>query len=224
MQFLYGSVQFVRQFQCIGVWLLGDGDQHSRFAFFRSQTQFGGFGADLHVGNVRQGDGQVVDCLDHSFADFLHMGGSEYTLNNVFVAVFIEDASGGILVHVLHDGKHFIQTDPVVLHAGRVKEDLVFLDVSADDGNLCYPASGQQPWADGPVGNGAEVLQGGCVGSQADNHHFSQNGGLWSQGRLSHVVGEGISDGGKFLGNNLPCRVNISAPFKFHPDHREACC
>ena len=68
--------------------------------------------------------------LDDGTRHIGHIGGGEHTTHNVFIAMLIDDAPVHILIHVSGYVHHFAQSYTIVLHAGRVNQHLIFLDVT----------------------------------------------------------------------------------------------
>ena len=71
-----------------------------------------------------------------------------------------------------------------MLHLVRREEDLVFLDVSAENCHLGHSAQRQESRPDAPVRYGPEVPEGCGFGTESDYHHFPEDGGLRSEGRF----------------------------------------
>ncbi|OAV63706.1 hypothetical protein Barb4_04820 [Bacteroidales bacterium Barb4] len=87
-----------------------------------------------------QQDGRAVDGLHQTLAKFGGIGGGKNAADDVFVAVLIEDAAAGVAVHVAAGGKHLVSRYAVVPHLARVEQYLVFLYITAYDGDLRHSA------------------------------------------------------------------------------------
>ena len=174
------------------------------------------------MGYIAQGDRHIAYPLDDGTRQLVHIRRRQGTAHDVFVPVFIDDSSIGILIHVACSSHHLGQGNAVVFHACRVQPDLVLLDVAAQHGNLCHTAHGEQAWTDGPVGKRTQVEHRGAVGCQSDNHQLAQDGRLRSECRVAHIVGQLLADDGQLLRHNLASQVDVRSPVKLHPDDREA--
>ena len=109
-----------------------------------------------------------------------------------------------------------------MLHAFGMNQDLIFLDISSQHGNLCHTSGGKQTRTDRPVGHRTEIEHGRAVCRQSDNQQFSQNGRLGTQCRLAYIVRQSVVYSRQFLGNNLAGQVNIRIPVELNPYDREA--
>ena len=135
--------------------------------------------------------------------------------------MFVDDTPVHILIHVASHGHHLVERNAIMTHTGRVNQHLIFLDVTPEDGYLSHPTGRKQTWTDGPIGNRTEVNHRGTIRSQAHNQHLTQDGGLRSHGRLTHVFGEFFIHQRKLLAHNLTGEINIGIPIEFHPNHGE---
>ena len=147
-------LQTLCQFDGTRIRLFGNGDQHRRFPFFGSQSQPRLLGTDFHVGNVFQYYRYSVHPFDDRPAHFTYIVGRKYATHNVFVTVFINHSTVGVLVHVAGNFHHFAQRHTVVFHAFGMQQYLIFFDVASQNGHLRYAAGREQARTDGPVGQG----------------------------------------------------------------------
>ena len=170
------------QFECADVGLFRHGHHHAGFAFERCGTRLRCAVADFHFGNVGECYRHLSPALDDGFAQRLGIVCGEHAAYDVLVAVFIEDAAGGVAVHLLYGGDHLAQTDAVVLQPCRVHECLVFLDFASEHRHLCHTSRGKQSGAHGPIGNCAQVAHGsGVAGGKGHKHQLAQDGRLRAQ-------------------------------------------
>ena len=116
--------------------------------------------------------------------------GGEHAADDIFVAILIEDASGDIAVHVGYGCCHVGERNTEVFHLFGREQYLIFLDLSAKDGNLCHTSCGKKARTNSPVGEGAQVAQGSGVGGEAYGHQFAENGRLRSQSWCSYSFGQ----------------------------------
>ena len=58
-------------------------------------------------------------------------------------------------------------------HAGRVKQHLIFLDISSQHGNLCHTSRREQARTDSPVCQCTEIEHGSSIRSQTDNQQLT---------------------------------------------------
>ena len=95
--------------------------------------------------------------------------------DDIFIAIFIESAAGGVLVHSFDGVDDLVHRDSVTAHLAWVHQDLIFLDVSAHHRDLGNAAGREESWPDRPVGDRAKVLHRGRVGGQADDHQLAED-------------------------------------------------
>ena len=96
---------------------------------------------------------------------------------------------------------------------------MIFTDISSKHCNLCNSSSGEKPWSYVPVRDGAEFLHRGFIGSECDEHHFSEYCRLGSEHRISDIGRKVVTHDGDFLGDNLTGTVDVCAPVEFDPDN-----
>ena len=221
LQILQGRFQAFGQLDGTRIGLFGYGDQHRRFPFFGSQSQPRLLGTDFHVGNVFQYYRYSVHPFDDRPAHFTYIVGRKYATHNVFVTVFINHSTVGVLVHVAGNFHYFAQCHAVVFHAFGMQQYLIFLDVATQNGHLCHTSGRKQARTDGPVGQRTQIEHGSAVGRQAHNQQLAQNGRLRSQGRIPHIVRQVFAYGGQFLGYNLTGQIDVRIPIEFHPHDGE---
>ena len=212
-----------RQREAAGPRLLRHGQDHGRLPVVRGEAEDGGLRAGPDVGdrlerNRRTGRGGLHD----RFLELFDVIGGEEPPDDVFVAVLVEGAARGVLVHSLHGVNDLVQRDAEVAHPGRVHQDLVLLDVAAGHGHLGHAARREQPGADRPVRQRAEVLHRGRVGGQADDHQLPEDRGLGTEGRAPGVRRKRIPDHRDLLADDLARLVDIGAPVEFYVHDREA--
>ena len=172
-----GGVQSFGQLDGAGVGLFGDGQQYGGLATFGSQTELGLLGTDAHVGHVLQGHGHsALSGLDDRCGHLLHVLGGDHSSHYVFVAVFVDDTSVGVLVHASGYGHHLAECHAVMLHLLRVNQDLILLDVTSEHCHLGHASGGQQSGTECPVGQRPQVQHRGAVGCQAYDHQLSEDG------------------------------------------------
>ena len=111
-----------------------------------------------------------------------------------------------------------------MLHLVGIDKYLVFFDVASKYCNLCHTTCGEQARTDGPVGYGAQVEHGCCVGGESYYHHFAQDGRLRSEGRGAYIVGKLVGYGCQLFRYNLAGKVDVSVPFELNPHDGESCC
>ena len=191
------------------------------FAAFRSCTQFRTFASYLHRRHIFQHNRKTVYSLDNPFCQFLHFRSGKNATDDIFIVIFIQDAAICIAVHITADRQDFIQPYSIMFHTGGVKQYLIFLDVTTNHSDLCHTTCRQQTRTDCPVGNRTQIEQRSRIGSQTDNHHFSQDRRLRSQRRLANILGKAFTNDCQLFRNNLAGTVDIRSPVKFNPYNRE---
>ena len=93
----------------------------------------------------------------------------------VFVAIFIQSTSGGILVHAFDGIDDLVHGHPVMAHTSRIHEDLVFLDVPSGDCYLGDTPGREESRPDRPVRQCPEILHRGGICSKAYYHQFTED-------------------------------------------------
>ena len=146
----------------------------------------------------------------------------KHSADDIFISIFINYPTVGILIHVTGDIHHFGQRDIIMFHAGRVEQHLIFFNITSQYGNLCHTSCRKQSRTDSPVCQRTKVEHGSGIRSQSDNQQLTQNRRLRTHCRLTHIFGQFLADQRKFLTDNLTSQINIGIPFKFHPNDREA--
>ena len=109
-----------------------------------------------------------------------------------------------------------------MFHFGWIQQDLVFLDFSTQYGGLCHAAGSEKARADCPIGNRAQILQGGGVGCQGYEHQLTENRRLRPQCGIAYIWREGIFHNSYLLGNYLTGTVDVRSPIELHPDNGKA--
>ena len=110
-----------------------------------------------------QQEGRIPNSLHHRAAYLVHIVRREHTADDVFVAILIESATRCILVHARYHLHHLAQRYIVVHHLLGVEQYLILLHLTAQHSHLRHTTCSEQAWTDGPVGQGAEVLQRGFM-------------------------------------------------------------
>ncbi len=221
-QFGDGSVEFFGQFERVRVRLLRDGHQHGRLTAFGCRAQPGRLGSDPHVGHLFERNGEAVLDTDHGSSHFVLVGRREHAPDDVFVAVLVQNSSARVTGQVLDHAEHFARRDAEMFHPGRVQQDLVLLDIAADDGHLGYASGREQPGADRPVGQCPQFFERSAVRGQADNHQLAQNGRLRSERRRPDVVRKRFVQRSQLFGYDLAGQVDVGSPVELDPYDREA--
>ena len=217
------GVEAFGQFERADVRLFRHGHHHAGFAFERCGAHLRCAVADFHFGNVGERHRHLSDAFDDGLPQVFGIVCGEHAPYDVFVAVFVKDAAGGVAVHLLHGTHHLAQPDAVVFQPCRVHECLVFLDVASEHRHLCHASRGEQPGAYGPVGQCAQVAHGGGVfGGKCHEHEFAQDGRLRTQCRGFHPRRKLAAEGGNLFRNRLTGTENVGAPVEFHPYDGEA--
>ena len=173
LQILQCGFQLLCQFNSPGLGLFGNGQQYGRFSSLRSSTQFGFLRTNLHIGNILQCNGHPFHRLDDGTWQLIHIMTGKHPANNIFVSIFINHSAIGILIHVTGNVHHLCQRNIVMFHAGRVKQHLIFLDITSQHGNLCHTSRREQARTDSPVCQCTEIEHGSSIRSQTDNQQLT---------------------------------------------------
>ena len=215
-------VQMGRQVERTGVGLLGHGKQHGGVSPFAGHAQFGRLAAHAYVGHIGKGDNALTALLHRTGLELVDIIGRGDAAYDVLVAVLVAHAAVGIGVHAAGAGHHVGEAYAEVLHLAGVDEYLVLLDVATVDAHLGHATGREQPWADDPVGIGAQVLHGGLVAGKAHDEHFAQDRRLRAQHGSAHTGRHLLANGRELLAHDLARQVDVGAPVKLYPDDREA--
>ena len=218
-----GGVQSLGQFDGAGIGLFGDGQQYGGLAPFGSQAELGLLGSDTHVSHVLQGHWHsALSGLDDRCGHLLYVLGGDHSAHDVFVAVFVDDTSVGVLVHASGYGHHLAEGHSVVLHLLRVNQDLILLDVASEHCHLGHASGGQQSGTECPVGQRPQIQHRGAVGGQAYDHQLSEDGGLGAEGRVAGGLWQILCGCGQFLRHDLAGQVYVGAPVELNPYYGES--
>ena len=220
LQIGQGLLQLFRQGNRTRIGLLRYRKQYGWLSFFGSHSQLGLLRTDTHIGHIFQGNGcSLCRAPDDGPSQLMHIVRRKHSPHNVLVAIFIDDPSIGILVHVARYGHHLSKSHPIMTHPVGMNQNLVFLDVSPQYGHLCHTSGGQQTRTDGPVGQRTQILHGSRISGQAHNQQFAQDRRLRSQRGLPHIVRQRLAHCGQLLRHNLTGQIDIGIPFKLDPNH-----
>ena len=137
--------------------LFGYGDDYRRLALYRTEAQTGLLTCDGDGGDVGDGDDAALVRADDGGAEAVEVGGVDFALHEVFVAVVVNHASGGVHVHVAGGLEHFVNGDVELLHHRRRQLYLELAHVAAQYRHLADAAEGQQAWGDGAIGDIAQL-------------------------------------------------------------------
>ena len=139
--------------------MLGHGEDDRWLGAQRCHAKLGTLVANLYFGNVIQQERRPPYPLHYRAAYLIHIVCREHSADDVFVAILIECATRSILVHARYHLHHLAQRHIIVHHLLRAEQYLILLHLTAKHSYLCHTARSEQAWTDGPVGQGAEVLE-----------------------------------------------------------------
>ena len=168
--------------------MLGDGEQYSRLSVLGSETKLWRLGAELHTGDVGKQHGSALIGADNGVGNVGEACGVDVSLDDIFVAIFIEDTTANIVIDAGCSLFHLFDAHIVVLHAVEIEENLVFLNAAANHLHFGNATKREEARADSAVGDGAEVVERSAVGSKTHNKHLAENRRLRTKHRLFHAI------------------------------------